>query len=273
MLGKNLSLHFYPKKPKNYESGPVPIYLRITIEGEVIELCTSRKCELTTWDKRSEKVLGKNEAAKELNHYISTYRMKVFEARLLLIEQTKPVTAAAIKSLLTGREEKSKQILEIFKLHNEKMAALVGKEDSPGTMERYRTSLGHTRSFIQWKYNMDDMSIQKLDFEFVSDYEFWLKSVRNCNHNTSIRYISKKVKLLFSRHSVEIYYNYQRIALHSRVRIAYTYTTDKEHLASTHRFVAEWTPQKFLSWADNIHPDVKLYIQEVLQRKQHPEQA
>lgn len=92
-------------------------------------------------------------------------------------------------------------------------------------------------------------------------------------YSVPYRYIGKKVKLLYCRHSVEIYYNYQRIALHARVRIPYHYTTDKEHLASTHRFVAEWTPEKFISWAEAIHEDVKLYITAVLQRKQHPEQA
>jgi transposase len=92
-------------------------------------------------------------------------------------------------------------------------------------------------------------------------------------YSVPYRYIGKKVKLLFSRHTVEIYYNYQRIALHSRIRIPYHYTTDKEHLASTHRFVAEWTPGKFIAWAEAIHEDVKLYITAVLQRKQHPEQA
>jgi transposase len=92
-------------------------------------------------------------------------------------------------------------------------------------------------------------------------------------YSVPYRFIGKKVKLLYSRHSVEIYYNYQRIALHERLKVPYHYTTDKEHLASTHRFVAEWTPEKFLSWAEKIHPDVKLYITEVLQLKQHPEQA
>lgn len=92
-------------------------------------------------------------------------------------------------------------------------------------------------------------------------------------YSVPYRYIGKKVKLLYSRHSVEIYYNYERIALHHRTRLAYHYTTDKEHLASTHRFVAEWTPQKFISWAEAIHEDVKLYILKVLERKQHPEQA
>lgn len=92
-------------------------------------------------------------------------------------------------------------------------------------------------------------------------------------YSVPYRFIGKKVKLLFSRHSVEIYYNYERIALHTRARLPYHYTTDKEHLASTHRFVAEWTPQKFISWAEAIHEDVKLYILKVLERKQHPEQA
>lgn len=92
-------------------------------------------------------------------------------------------------------------------------------------------------------------------------------------YSVPYRYIGKKVKLLYSRHSVEVYYNYERIALHSRVKSPHQYTTDKEHLASTHRFVSEWTPQRFTSWADSIHEDVKLYILKVLDRKQHPEQA
>lgn len=92
-------------------------------------------------------------------------------------------------------------------------------------------------------------------------------------YSVPYRFIGKKVKLLFSRHSVEIFYNYQRIALHARVKVPYHYTTDKEHLASTHRFVAEWTPEKFIAWAEGIHQDVKQYIIEVLRRKQHPEQA
>jgi transposase len=92
-------------------------------------------------------------------------------------------------------------------------------------------------------------------------------------YSVPYRFIGKKVKLLFSRHSVEIYYNYERIALHTRTKSSYQYTTDKEHLASTHRFVSDWTPERFISWAQSIHEDVKLYILKVLDRKQHPEQA
>jgi transposase len=92
-------------------------------------------------------------------------------------------------------------------------------------------------------------------------------------YSVPYRYIGKKVKVLYSRHSVEVYYNYERIALHKRLKSPYNYTTDKDHLATAHRFVSDWTPERFISWAENIHEDVKLYILKVLDRKQHPEQA
>lgn len=92
-------------------------------------------------------------------------------------------------------------------------------------------------------------------------------------YSVPYQFIGKRVKLLFSRSVVEIYYNYQRIALHKRIKSAYSYTTDKDHLASTHRFITDWTPEKFLEWAAAIHDDVRLYILHVLDRKQHPEQA
>jgi transposase len=92
-------------------------------------------------------------------------------------------------------------------------------------------------------------------------------------YSVPYRFIGKKVKLMYSRSMVEIFYNYERIAVHKRAKSPYNYTTEKEHLASAHRFVSDWTPERFLSWAADIHEDVQLYILKILDRKQHPEQA
>jgi hypothetical protein len=92
-------------------------------------------------------------------------------------------------------------------------------------------------------------------------------------YSVPYRFIGCKVKLMYSSHSVEVFYNYERIAFHKRLKSPYNYTTDKDHLASSHRFVSEWTPEHFLNWAASIHEDVRLYILKILNRKQHPEQA
>jgi site-specific recombinase XerD len=196
MLGKNFSLLFYLKKPKNYESGNMPVYIRITVAGQVKEITTSRNCDPEIWNPKAEQASGKSEYIKELNNHLTTLQVKVFEARLLLIANNKQVTVEGIKSLLTGKKEKSKMILEVFKSHNEQIAALVNLEYSPATLKRYKTSMGHTGSFIKWKYGVEDLEIDKLNFEFISDYEFWFKSVRKCNHNTAIKYISNFKKIV-----------------------------------------------------------------------------
>lgn len=92
-------------------------------------------------------------------------------------------------------------------------------------------------------------------------------------YSVPYRFIGKKVKIMYSRSNTEVYYHYERIALHKRIKSPYNYTTDKDHLASAHRFVTEWTPDRFLEWAASIHEDVRLYILRILDRKQHPEQA
>lgn len=86
-------------------------------------------------------------------------------------------------------------------------------------------------------------------------------------------YISKKVKVLYSKSSVEIFYKYERIASHPRVRHAHHYTTEPAHMATQHQVMAQWNPQHFLDQARAIGKDVEFFISQVLLRKQHPEQA
>jgi transposase len=92
-------------------------------------------------------------------------------------------------------------------------------------------------------------------------------------YSVPYQFIRKKVKLLYSNSQVEVFYKYNRIALHQRVKNPFSYTTNSEHLASTHKFITEWTPQRFINWAESIDENVKEYIIRILEKKQHPEQA
>jgi transposase len=86
-------------------------------------------------------------------------------------------------------------------------------------------------------------------------------------------YISKKVRVLYSKSVVEIFYKYEQIASHQRVRSAHNYTTDPLHMATHHKVLAEWNPDYFLAQARSINADVEFYIAQVLKKKAHPEQA
>lgn len=94
-------------------------------------------------------------------------------------------------------------------------------------------------------------------------------------HYYSVPYtfIGRKVKLYFNSERVDIYSHYERIASHARDQRRYQYTTHPEHLASSHRYLSEWSPEKFIAEAEAIGEPVKKFIEAVLENKAHPEQA
>lgn len=85
--------------------------------------------------------------------------------------------------------------------------------------------------------------------------------------------IGKKVKILYTSTQVEIYHNYILLAVHVRDRKQYGYTTNKEHLASTHKYLTEWNPERFIKWAESIDVSVKEFIIGLIESKSHPEQS
>ncbi len=92
-------------------------------------------------------------------------------------------------------------------------------------------------------------------------------------YSVPYKYIGKKVKIIYTASSVSVFCKHERIALHRRNLRDFGYTTVKEHLPSSHQFVSEWKPEKFISWAKGISPVVENYIRKIIEKKPYPEQA
>ncbi|WP_318346943.1 IS21 family transposase [Aquipluma nitroreducens] len=92
-------------------------------------------------------------------------------------------------------------------------------------------------------------------------------------YSVPYQYIRKKVKVMYTRTTVEIYFKYNRLATHPRDYALYSYTTTPEHLASTHQFVTDWTAPRFINWANSIDPVAGEYIFKIIESRNHPEQA
>ncbi|WP_149243425.1 site-specific integrase [Dyadobacter sp. 32] len=198
MLSKTFTLLFFLRKPKNYVNGKVPIYIRFTVDGSRIELATKRDCEPEKWNPSIGRKFGTKDEARSLNSYLDSLQLKVFEAHRRLIDAGTDITAEAIKGALTGATDQTKMILGVFSQHNKEMEALVGKDFAKGTYNRYEAALRNVREFLLWKYKVADLPIEKLDYELISSYAFYLKSQRNISHNTTMKYLVyfKKIVLI-----------------------------------------------------------------------------
>ena len=92
-------------------------------------------------------------------------------------------------------------------------------------------------------------------------------------YSVPYRYIGQRVAVHYNELTVEIYYRQQRIALHKRSQKPHAYTTIKEHLPSTHQFVLDWNPERFIKWGQKIGTATGQYIEKVMEHYSYPEQA
>lgn len=94
-------------------------------------------------------------------------------------------------------------------------------------------------------------------------------------HYYSVPYelIGREVKLIYTTAEVEIYYQYQRVALHERMDSKHHYTTTAAHLPPQHQWLTQWSPTYFENWASKIGPNTRLAIVDILRHRTYPEQA
>jgi len=185
---------FYPKKPKGYEKGPVTLYLRITIDGKRSETATSLEIDPDKWE--AGKMKGTKEDAKSFNTYLDTLRNKLYDCHKELLQLGFPITAEALRNAFTGKGERSRYLIEIFKAHNSNIEKLIGKDYAKPTLTKYNTTVNHLEGFLKWKYKISDINLSQLKYEFLADFEFYLKSEKSIDHNTTAKYIKNTKKVI-----------------------------------------------------------------------------
>lgn len=197
MLEKSIGLLFFLKKPKNYRNGDIKdVYLKITVDGIPRELSCKRKWEPKRWNPHAGRALGSKEDAKELNTYLDTLQTIAYDAKRQLLDRGKLVTATAIRDAMTGKEQHRRKLLVQFQKHNDETKKMIGKGVAKGTWTNFETSLAHTKNFIRYKYGLDDVNILALDKDFIKDFYSWLRSEKNCCHNTSLKNIANMKKIV-----------------------------------------------------------------------------
>jgi site-specific recombinase XerD len=192
----NFSLLFYLKKPKNYISGDAPIYIRITVKGKRSEVSTGRSCEPKRWSVKAGRVSGSKEDAKKLNCYLDDLRSKVYESHQSLTVSNEIITADSIKNKFLGKTNGNHTLMEAVMDHNDKMKSLIGKDYVQGTMNRFLVLGRHLETFIKSKYDCRDVDVKTVDQTFIDDFDFYLRSKKNCSNNYVVKNIKNLGKIL-----------------------------------------------------------------------------
>jgi hypothetical protein len=75
-MNKTFKILLLPRKPKNYKEGKMPIYLRLTIDGESFEMNITRECDPQKWNSNTGCMKGTSESVRQFNNYLESYKSK-----------------------------------------------------------------------------------------------------------------------------------------------------------------------------------------------------
>ncbi|RVU91556.1 site-specific integrase [Flavobacterium columnare] len=188
-MNAKISTLFFVKNTKVNSKGEVPIYLRVTVNGNRFETSTNKFVEISKWSSTLKRIKGNSEEARSINEYLKIFESKVFETQKNLILESKLITVETVRNRLLNLDDNSKMLNEIFNEHNKQMELLLEVKYSLSTLKQFKTTHSHFVEFLKFRYKISDIPVSDIDIETINNFDYYLRTVRKCNNNSTVKYL------------------------------------------------------------------------------------
>ena len=113
------------------------------------------------------------------------------------------------------------------------------------------------------------------------EYALWKKAKAGIDYHIEIdkrfysvphQRVGQTLDVRITATSIEVFHQGQRVASHAKQHSG-GFSTCPEHMPKYHRQHREWSPERFITWAQSIGPCTAQVVQHVLHRRPHAEQG
>lgn len=188
-MRQTFNVLFFIRKTRALKSGENPIMLRISIAGQLSEIQLKRAVKPNLWNQNKERCTGKDAASLEINRYLESVKLRLFEIHRKMEEENKLINPMEIKRKFLGLDEEHKMLFQVFQEHNDKCRELIGKDYAKVTISRFDTCLKYMKEMALKQYHLKDIPLKEVNHAFIQDYIHFLKVEKNLSENTLIRYM------------------------------------------------------------------------------------
>ncbi|MEJ0033294.1 MAG: site-specific integrase [Bacteroidota bacterium] len=196
-MRKTCNQNFIIRKSSRKDNPTALVFLRITIDGARTEISLQRECDPERWDSARGRLIGKTEDARSFNAYLDAVQAKIYEIFQIFISSGIGFDGNKVKARFLGLDiEKQRALLVIYEDHNREFELLVGRGQSYRTLQKYKTVQTYLGKFLKYQYALNDIELNRIDYQFIRDFEIYLKTVKKCAHNTTMHYLTKLRKIL-----------------------------------------------------------------------------
>ncbi len=189
---------FFIRRTKLRKNLEAPVLMRITVNGDRTDVAIQRTILPEHWNSERGCAVANTRFGKELNQCLDQIRLRVYQRHQELLSRNLPVTAAALKgAYLNGfGEEDVHNLLDLYCEHNASLKSMIDKGVSRATYIRHETSRRNLERFLRDIYQLEDISLKEVTHVFIKEYETYLRTTRNCNNNSTVKYIKNFGKVI-----------------------------------------------------------------------------
>lgn len=191
MRTSNLSITFWQNVSKK-KSGYAPLYVRVTANGKRLEISLSRCIPIKNWNKATKRMIGRSNESQVVNAHIEQVYFKLLDCQRQLNLEKKAITAHAIKTYYYKDNDNQKTLANLISYHKRVMAKVI----KPSTLSHYFTTEKYLLEFLESSMNSKDVNLIDISFEFISDFECFLRKKSKLNHNGVMKHLTRLKKLI-----------------------------------------------------------------------------
>jgi len=209
-MAKSINYLFYlrgTQKPSSQEllSAPakqddsllLPIYFRITYDGQRAEISTGESTTVAGWNPAKGKLKGTSEKVQVINAGLDSLLTRAKKAHQYLIDKDKLISALTIKNQMLGIGANFHTIVNCFENFVKEITLKIGGEYRNGTLKNYEVTLRHLKEFIAKQYHVKDVPLKDLNYKFITEFELMCKTDWGCLRNsTSVKHIQRIRKVV-----------------------------------------------------------------------------
>lgn len=162
--------------------------VRITISGEQAEFSSKEFVKPEMWSSLG-KAIGRTKEAQQINDSLDKIKIALDKQYKEILEKDGYVTPDKLRDTYLGKIIRKHSVLSLYDIKVEQKRNLVGKTIRCTTLSKYLATRKRVGDFMVYKYKKEDMPIRDVDFQFVTDYEVYLKSVCGCGHNSTVKHL------------------------------------------------------------------------------------
>lgn len=198
---KKLLLTFYIKKDKENEAGESPLFVKISVNGSQTTMAIPYKIETKRWFETKQLKLARKPSDVFIRSAIIDMKTELNEILSKLESSSVEITAEQLKSAFLNKDSvqknEGKTLLEIYDWHNNRYALKVGlHERGRISLQKHRNFRTKIKDFLLFKYNESDILLSKLNFQFIDDFDMYLRLEKHLQHNSVIKVIQGVRKVL-----------------------------------------------------------------------------